>query len=470
MSPESARPAEDERYEVPVEEALELARGHHVAGNFFLAERTYRDIIRAIPDHPTANHLLGTMYYQLGNFERALDYMEKSIQAEPGEKKYWLNYGGVMALAGKYEEAIACFDEVLKTDPDNTEALNRKSYCYWQLNRNNEAEETARRALALAPHNLDGYVNLGISLAQQDRYKESAAVWEEASEHHPDDVRIWSNWSNMSRELGQNKKAAKLAEKALEINPRDTDALNNLGCALRKMGQTEEAIETFRKATNIKPKFYLAHYNLALTLYDEARYEEASIAARYAIDFNENYGEAYSILSSSLVELGEFGQAHFAAQNAIHLDPDKADPYLDLADVLYLSSRFDDGHAALQEALNRDPDNPQCYARLANVYERLDDVENALQAIDKSIELAPDMPVYIARKAAILHVAGRIEEALACVDEALAAAPRMLMAMAKCREEEELRPRDSTLSSSLSISWKSSSSTDLNFFRLERVK
>lgn len=420
---------DDEKYEMPVEEALELARGHHVAGNFILAERTYYDVLRAVPDNPTVHHLLGAMYYQLGSIDKALDFMKKSIDLEPEEKQYWSNYGSVFYMAERFDEAIDCFDKALALDSNDVESLNRKSLALWQKGEYEESEKIARQSLDIAAQNMDGLINLGLSLAKQEKFEEADNAWKEASEVYPKDVRIWSNWSNMLREMHQLQRAESAARQAIELAPEDTDSLNNLGCILREMGRAEEAVEIFKQATNIRPKTYLAHYNMALALQDLSRHEEAAIAARYAIDFKEDYGEAYSALSSALVEIGEFGQAHFAAQRAVQLNPDDAESYLNLADVLYLSSSFDDGHAALKEALKRDPDNPRAYSKLSNIYERLDEADDALWAIDKAIELAPDAPLFKSRKASILHIANEIDEALKVVDEVLESSPKLMPAL-----------------------------------------
>lgn len=420
---------DEEKHELPVEEALELARGHHVAGNFVLAERTYHDVLRAVPDNPTVHHLLGAMYYQLGSIDKALDYMKKSIDIEPKEKQYWSNYGSVFYMAEQFDDAIDCFDKALDLDPKHVESINRKSLALWQQGDIEAAEKIARESLDVAPNNLEGLVNLGISLARQEKFEDADKVWTEATKHYPQDVRIWSNWANMLREMHHLKRAEEAARKAIELAPEDTDSLNNLGCILREMGRSEEAVEAFRQATNIRPKTYLAHYNMALALQDLSRHEESAIAARYAIDFKEDYGDAYCVLSSALAEVGEFGQAHFAAQRAVQLNPDSAESFLNLADVLYLSASFDDGHAALKEALKRDPDNPRAYAKLSNIYERLDEADDALWAINKAIELAPDTPMFIARKAAILHIANEIEEALEVVDLALEKAPKLMPAL-----------------------------------------
>ena len=89
---------EQKNYEIPVEEAIELARSHHIIGNFILAERTYTDILSSYPENPTVNHLLGAMYYQLGNIKKASHYMKISIDLESNEKQYWSNYGSVFLI------------------------------------------------------------------------------------------------------------------------------------------------------------------------------------------------------------------------------------------------------------------------------------------------------------------------------------------------------------------------------------
>ena len=420
---------DDEQYELPVDEALELGRGHHMAGNFVLAERTYHDVLRAVPEHPTANHLLGTLYYQLGNIEKAFHYMKISVELEPGEKQYWSNYGSAFYMVERHDEAIDCFDKALELDPDHLESLNRKSLSLWQKGEFGEAEKIARKSLQLQPENLEGLVNLGLSLARQEKFEEADIVWTQASKIYPADVRVFSNWANMLREMHLLGRAEKAARRALEISSEDTDALNNLGCILRDAGKNQEALECFREATNIRPKIYEAHYNMAVALYDLGRYKESAIAARYAIDFKEDYGDAYNALSSAQVELGEFSQAHFAAQKAVQLNPNQAEAYLNLSDVLYLCASFDDGHAALKEALKRKPDDPRAYSKLSSIYERLDEVDDALVAIDKAIELAPHMPLLLARKASILHIANEIDEALKNVDLALEKAPKLMPAL-----------------------------------------
>ena len=418
-----------ENYNMPLDEAIELARSHHMIGNFVLAERTYLDILQTHPKNPTVNHLLGAMYYQLGNTDKASHYMKVSIDIESKEKQYWSNYGSVYLINKKFDEAIHCFDQALLIDPKHLESINRKSLTYWHKKEYEIAEKLAHDSLHIDPENMDGLINLGLSLSAQKKYKEAHDNWKKASRIYPNNAQIWSNWANMLKEIKRYSLAETTVRRALMISPNDTDALNNLGCIQKETGRFEEAVESFTKTNNIKPQIHEAHYNKASTLYDLGRFEEAVISARYAIDFKNDYSEAYNILSSSLSEIGEFEQAHFAAQKAIQIKPNEAISYINLADVLYLSGRFDDGHAALNEALKRDPNNPTSYSKLASVYERLDETELALNAIDNAIKLSKNNSIFYAKKASMLHIANDIEGATKAIEIALNKSPKLISAL-----------------------------------------
>ena len=428
MCAQPARPNyKSKNYELPVEEALELARGHHMIGNFTLAERTYKDILKAVPDNATVLHLLGALYYQLSNYDLALEYMEKSIEISPQEVSYLNNYANVLAVSQHFAEAIIQFDKILSLTPQNIEALNGKSNTLWSMKDFENAETVARESLKAAPNNLEALLALGLSLASQKKFEEANESFQTAMEHYSQDSRVFSNAANMLREMHKYGKAEDAARKALEIDKNNIEALNNMGCILSDTGRYANAVEFFTKATDISPKFYQAHLNKALALHNNGENAAAAVSARYAVDFKPDYTDAYNALSSSLCRLGEYDQAQFALQKALQLNPDDAESYINLANLLYAADKFDDGHAAITEALRINPSNARSYGQLAEIYEKLDEVDNAIEAIDKAIELEPKNPAFCARKGIMLHVTNDVEESLKLFDKAIEIAPDFLM-------------------------------------------
>ncbi|MCB1531882.1 MAG: tetratricopeptide repeat protein [Alphaproteobacteria bacterium] len=425
----SSQAQTEEQQEVPLEEALKLAQGHHQQGNYILAERTYRDILKAVPDHFPTTQFLGVLLYQSGDFKGAKEYLEIAVNTEPENAHCLNNYGGVLARLGDHEKALEMYDKALEIDPNYRDALNNKSNALWGIGDYKGAEKVSRKILENAPNDLVALNNLGMILAKQVKFEESLDIWEEAAQKNPEEPMIWINWGNTLREMGNLKESKEKCQKAVELAPKSPEALNNLANALRDLGKVDEAIELYKKATEEKPNYHEAHYNLAVAYGDNDRYYDAIVAARYAVAFKEDFIEAYSPLSKGLCEMAEYEQAHMAAQKAIHLDPTRADSYLDLADVLLKLEQYDDSEAAMQEALKHEPDSARAFMKLSEIREKMNNFEGAMEAIDKAIEMSPDMAALWVRKGLICYVGTDVAEGIKYFDKALQLQPGWVMAM-----------------------------------------
>ena len=58
---------------------LEQAVTHHREGRIAEAEALYRSVLEADPGNAAANHLLGVISYQAGNFPAAIDLLDRDI-------------------------------------------------------------------------------------------------------------------------------------------------------------------------------------------------------------------------------------------------------------------------------------------------------------------------------------------------------------------------------------------------------
>ncbi|GJL85522.1 MAG: hypothetical protein DHS20C02_12970 [Micavibrio sp.] len=420
---------QEEQQHVTLDEAVTLAQGHHQSGNYILAERTYRDILRSVPDHFPTTQFLGVLLFQSGNYDEAKYFLKLALDTEPEDHNCWNNYGGVLTAVHEYEEALDAYNRALKAAPTYLDALNNKSYTLWLLGRLDEAEEACHKALEVAPDSVVALNNLGIILSKQIKFEESIDIWEKASELSPDEAMVWINWGNILREMGRLSESEEKCRKAIELAPDNPEALNNLGNALRDQSKPEEAIEYYRKAANIKPDYHQVHNNMAIAYADNCRFEESAIAAKYAVAFKDDFADGYINLSRALCELGDYEPAHRAAQRSIHLDPENPETYLGLADVLLKSDQFDDGEAVLQEALKKEPNSARAYMKLCEIRDNMNDFEGAIEAIDKAIEISPDMAQPWMRKAMTYYLAGEVEAALETVDKALQLSPKWTVAL-----------------------------------------
>ncbi|MEM6780634.1 MAG: tetratricopeptide repeat protein [Pseudomonadota bacterium] len=409
--------------QVTLEEAIKLAKQHHQSGNLILAERTYKDIIAAFPDHFETLHMLGVIAYQRGNIREALRLVTQAHDLNPDDAECINNLAIMQSENGDKELAIKTWTRALEKEPNKPEVLSNLSHTYWQLHEFKEAKENAQKAIEFRPNYASAWLNLGNAMQGLEEFEKAIEAWEKVVELEPQNSPALSNIGNIHRELGQLAKSEEYGRQATEADPNNANAWSNLGNALRDLSKPAEAETCYRTAIRLRPNFVQAQNNLAISLMDQFRFEEAVEAARYATAFDENYGDAWQNLSFALREMGEFDQALEAAEKAVLLKPDSADAHADLSDVLFVQDRIDEAEAALEEAQRLAPESPRIYLRLANILERAGKIAEALETIAKAVELNPEMPEAYHKKAQILFFTNQLDAALEAINKVIELMP-----------------------------------------------
>ena len=271
-------------HEVPLEDALDIAAHYHQQNNLVLADRTYRDILKAAPDHFDALHHLSIVCYQRGKKDEAARLIVHARdlinQDENANARFWNNYAVIMAETGKMALALYGWDQALGMDPAFIDALSSKAHALWNIENYEEAEKLCRQALAIDPDFFDAQLNLGNALAAQGRHEEAIEIWRAITISKPFYAQSWNNIGNALRELGRLKESEEACRKALELDPKLVYAMNNLGNVLRDQGHPLDAEALFRKAVSLKPDYAEAQNNLGVALIDQQRFEEAATALR----------------------------------------------------------------------------------------------------------------------------------------------------------------------------------------------
>src|ERR1700760_1948586 len=84
---------------------LQQAVQHHQAQAYAEAERLYRTILQAQPDHPEANHRLGMLAGELGQHAMGLPFLKAALAASPRQTAFRRDYIDALEAAGQRDEA-----------------------------------------------------------------------------------------------------------------------------------------------------------------------------------------------------------------------------------------------------------------------------------------------------------------------------------------------------------------------------
>lgn len=114
----------------------------------------YKQVVRlAIKDEPKilAYYNMGNAYFDLGDYENAIESYKQAIKLDPTLSKPHNNLGLAYAAIGKFSEAVAEFAEAVRHKPDYAEAHFNLGVAYVQLGRTKQADTQQKILLKLSP-------------------------------------------------------------------------------------------------------------------------------------------------------------------------------------------------------------------------------------------------------------------------------------------------------------------------------
>lgn len=237
----------------PVQQKLDLAVQHHMAGRLSAAEPLYRQVLQISPSHPVALHLLGVLAHQAGNNDAAVELIQKALTGAPDYVDAHYNLGNALKELGRLDDAVVSYKRAYAIDPEYVRALNNLGLTYQDLKQSAEAVSAYRRAIAVKPDYAEALFNLGNVLKELGDLEEAVKSYTRAVTLYPDYIKAHNNLGLALKELGRVQEAVDCYETALAISANEADVHYNLGVVLRELGQNDKALVSALKAFEITP-------------------------------------------------------------------------------------------------------------------------------------------------------------------------------------------------------------------------
>lgn len=90
-----------------------------------------------------------------------------------------------LAQQGKIREALDCYDEALKSNPDNDVILNNKAIALISLDKCAESLVCIQRVITINPESVEAWITKGVALDKLGRHHEASEALEHAIELSP---------------------------------------------------------------------------------------------------------------------------------------------------------------------------------------------------------------------------------------------------------------------------------------------
>jgi tetratricopeptide (TPR) repeat protein len=185
--------------------------------------------------------------------------------------------------AGRHDEALALYDDVLRVDPDNVEALVRSGMLLSWARRYDDAVHRYDRALEVAPRNPRAALERAKVLSWARRYDEAARAFGGILERQPDDAEARLGLARAMSWGGQQDAARREYETLLRREPGRPEALVGVAQTYAWSRRPADARLWYARALNARPGMKEALLGLAYLDLDAGELERAA-AARDELD------------------------------------------------------------------------------------------------------------------------------------------------------------------------------------------
>jgi len=331
------------------------------------AIEVFKRALELDPEYAPAFAGLGEAYWHTFEITKDQDWIkraqtacEKALALDEGQAEANACLGLVSKGTGRFEWAVEYYQNAVRLEPTNDDAVRGLASAYAGLGRTSQAEKTYWEAINLRPGYWRGYNLLGAFYIEEGRYAEAAEMFEEVVALAPDSFRGYSNLGGTYVYLGRYADAIAKLERSISIRP-TAAAYSNLATAYFNLRKFGDAAPLYEEALKLDDRDYVVWGNLGASY---------SYAGKPGCKMTQAYEKALSL-----------------AQERRRVNPGDA---VTLAEIAGYQVKLKQDKAALHSigiALNQAATNPDVLFKAALVSNALGKDDDALRLLRTALAM-----------------------------------------------------------------------------------
>lgn len=340
---------------VLLQQTMDLALGCHRAQQWEEAAHLYEAVLRLQPQHPDANHNLGAIAVEKGDYLRAIELFQAALQAQSDNTQYWFSLVEVLILAKEHSLASDILEDARRAGMAG-DMVGQLVQCL-------VAETTTLQTLTRPRHQEPPaplQAQLG-RLYEQKKFAEVLTLGEKIAQQFPHSNKALRALVAARMQLGQTKQVEPYLQQILQNEPQDIDALSNYALLRAQRGELVQAEILLRQALHWAPKAVSVWVHLGQILRQQGSlaaigaYTQALKIKRDDPKLLFNYG-------SLLVDLHRLAEAEQCFEKLTRMQPQNPEAHNALGIVYQQQGRIDAALIELRTAIKLAPKNIDIFA------------------------------------------------------------------------------------------------------------
>ncbi len=335
------------------------------AGDDVGASREFTEALRLKPEYLKAWLQLARSRDRLNDGAAALVALEKAKALQPDNRSIWRQIGETLLKMKRPVDAEKMFRHALTLEEVPEDMLLLADSLIAQK-RDVEALTELRRALALAPRDVEVNSRLAQWHIDRDDWKEALKHLDLASELRPDAPTAFNAGMRAYR-ANRFSEALTIFEFSARSPKRLSAAGNMRGLCLVALDRAAEAVPVLREAVAADPHNLKARLSLARAQRSTKDLASAITTLREASEIDAKSASTWRLLSEMLIDAGQAQQAVEAATRAVTIEADDSANTLALGRALLAAGDASGAAQRIRNFLSVHPGIPDLQAFLDTI-------------------------------------------------------------------------------------------------------
>jgi len=237
-----------------IQEQLDKADQSINTGNYQAALDLYNDIISNAPECDEAWLMLGSLYGESGDIDKAVAHVEKAISIKPDDSYSHLVLGQIKNSTGDQEAANASFKKAIECDPENTDAICTLASLYQDQGKVPEAILLYEKAVALDDSLINAWAMLGPLHFQENNLASAEDCFEKALSFESADPNTLLGYCGFLNSINHSSEVLDLLDATPDEIKKNPEVLLQLSAAYLNEGLNAKALDCINKAIETDPQ------------------------------------------------------------------------------------------------------------------------------------------------------------------------------------------------------------------------
>lgn len=298
---------------------------------------------RIDPQFAAAERLLGLVYQEAGDLNRAAAHFAHALDLRPGYFAATAGLAEIYRVTGNRPRARELFEAALVDRPYDSNLRFGYGELLAEVGELDAALRELERVVKASPRDVPARRALAQVFAAQGETASLAAELEKVESLAPLDLDVKLDLGSAYQQMGLDEKAIEAYQQVLLHAPKHLAALKLLGDCYRRKKEPERAISAYSRIKKLAPDDPRPYFLLGAAYEEAGEFNHAEAQFQDAQQFKRYLGEAWTNLGSLALRRGDLNSANWYLSRAVLRAPSRPKAHYNYA--LVLSARRDQERA-----------------------------------------------------------------------------------------------------------------------------